>query len=407
MPNVIIITTGDELLYGTTVDTNSAFICSQFFGTDLRVKKHITIPDDIDGIESVLKESLSAADIVITTGGLGPTDDDNTVEAICGLFNLKPSVDKKHMEKMNNFFSSMKMPVGVSDAKMVSYPEGAIVMNNSKGLAPGFIIERGNKTVISMPGVPSEMEEMFASELSEYLKNKFSLDNSKRLVFKVTGIRESEINSLVRPLLAKFDVRWGITPKYGICDLLVVPVSGDFSFADEIAAGLKEALGRYIIRNGMDSPEQELVHLLREKKLKLATAESCSGGLLSKRITDIPGSSDVFEGSVVAYSNEVKISLLGVNADVISRYGAVSEETARQMAEGLQRITGADVAVSITGIAGPGGGTEQKPVGTVCFGYYICGSLFSVTRQIPGNRERVRVFSTLYAINFLRKQLGS
>lgn len=406
MPDVIIITTGDELLYGTTVDTNSSFICSHFFGTALRVKKHITIPDDIGDISTALNESLSAADIVITTGGLGPTDDDNTVEAVCRLLNLKSSVDINHMEKMQKFFTSMKMPLNESDTRMVSYPEGATVMNNSKGLAPGFIIEKENKMIISMPGVPSEMEEMFTSELSLCLKKKYDLDKSKRLVFKVTGIRESEINSLIRPLLSRYNVRWGITPKHGICDIIVVPQTNDFSFAEEITSGLKEVMGKYLIRTGMDSPEQELVHLLREKKLKLATAESCTGGLLAKRITDIAGSSDVFTGSVVAYDNEIKVRVLGVSADVLSGYGAVSEETARQMAEGLYRLTGADVAVSITGIAGPGGGTDQKPVGTVCFGYYICGSMFSVTRLIPGDRGRVRTFSTLYAINFLRKQLG-
>ncbi len=407
MEDVIIITTGDELLYGTTVDTNSSFICSHLFGTNLRVKKHITVPDSIDEITAAITESLSVADIVITTGGLGPTDDDNTVEAICSIFSTKPSVDLKHREKMQDFFESMKMPVTGLDTKMVSYPEGALVLNNTRGLAPGFILEKNCKIVISLPGVPSEMEKMFSTEVTAYLEKTYGLDNSRRLVFKVTGIRESEINSRVRPVLSAFKVRWGITPKSGICDLLIVPESDDFSFSGSISSAIKEVLGQNVIMDGMDSPEEELVHTLREMKLKLAAAESCTGGILAGRITDIPGSSDVFAGSVVAYSNDLKISLLGVNADVIAKYGAVSEETARLMAEGIRGITGADVTVSITGIAGPGGGSEQKPVGTVCFGFHICGREFSVTRLIPGSRERVRVFSSLYAINFLRKELKS
>ena len=405
MRSVIIITTGDELLYGTTADTNSAFISSHLFGTSLRVKKHITVPDSIDEITAAVTQSLSDADIIITTGGLGPTDDDNTVEAICRIFSTKPSVDLKHREKMKDFFASMKMPITGLDKKMVSYPEGALVLNNTRGLAPGFIFEKNSKIVISMPGVPSEMEKMFSTEVTEYLENRYGLDNSRRLVYKVTGIRESEINSRVRPVLSAFNVRWGITPKSGICDLLIVPESDDFSFSGSISSSIKEVLGQYIIMDGLDSPEEELIHKLREMKLKLSTAESCTGGLLAKRITDIPGSSDVFAGSVVAYSNDMKISLLGVDADVITKFGAVSEETAHLMAEGIRRITGADVTVSITGIAGPGGGTEQKPVGTVCFGFNVCGRQFTDTRQIPGSRERVRVFSSLYAINFLRKEL--
>lgn len=405
MPELIIITTGDELLYGTTVDTNSAFICSRFFGTEINVCKHITVDDSIDAIIHEVTGSIASADIVITTGGLGPTDDDNTVEAICRIFNRKQVVESGHSEKMKNFFSSMKMPLHESDTKMVSYPEGAVVLKNSKGLAPGFIIEQDNKIVISLPGVPSEMEEMFSSELTGYLRERFNLDATRRIVFKVTGIRESEINSLVRPVLSAFNVRWGITPKSGICDLIIVPESVEFSFSDKINSLIREVLGHNIIMDGFDSPEEELIHLLREKKLKLATAESCTGGLLAKRITDIPGSSDVFAGSIVAYSNELKISLLGVSADVILKHGAVSEETAALMVRGACRITGADVAVSITGIAGPGGGTAQKPVGTVCFGFSICGREFLVTRRIPGSRERVRIFSSLYAINFLRKEL--
>lgn len=406
MPDVIIITTGDELLYGTTVDTNSAFICSQFFGTDFSVKRHVTVSDNIEDIRDAVEGALAVADIVITTGGLGPTDDDNTVEAICRLSGSRQVIDTVHNEKMQKFFASMKITVNESDAKMVSYPEGAIIMNNTKGLAPGFIIEKDNKTVISMPGVPSEMEQMFTSELVGYLKNKHVFNNSRRFVFKLTGIRESEINSLVRPVLTGYNVRWGITPKSGICDLIIVPDTGVSSLYPELVSGIKEVLGRYLIRDGMDSPEQELVHILREKRLKLATAESCTGGLLAKRITDIPGSSDVFAGSVVAYSNDVKVNLLGVDPGILTKYGAVSEETAGQMAVGICRVTNADVSVSITGIAGPGGGTAQKPVGTVCFGFNISGREFTVTRIFGGSRERVRTFSSLYAINFLRNKLG-
>ncbi|NLV67545.1 MAG: CinA family nicotinamide mononucleotide deamidase-related protein, partial [Spirochaetes bacterium] len=384
MAEAIIITTGDELLYGTTVDTNSAFICSRLFGTAITVKKHITVPDSIDLIISELTEASANADIIITTGGLGPTDDDNTVEAVSRLFGLGIVIDNTHLEKMKSFLDSMKMPVTVSDSKMASYPESSFILNNSRGLAPGFIIEKNGTTVISMPGVPSEMEEMFTSGVMPYLEKKFRLDKTGQLLFKVTGIRESEINSIIRPILLLYNVRWGITPKSGICDIIVVPESNDFSFAGQISDSIKKALNPYLIPDGINSPEEELLELLRQKQLKLAAAESCTGGLFSKRLTDIPGSSDVFLGSVTAYSNDLKIKLLKVSPGVIAEYGAVSEETARIMADAICTITGADVSVSITGIAGPGGGTPQKPTGTVCFGFNICGEKFAVTRLFAG-----------------------
>ena len=407
MPDVIIITTGDELLYGTTVDTNSAFICSRFFGSEFRVKKHITVPDSIDDIISAVTDSLSDADMVITTGGLGPTDDDNTVEGICPILGIKPSVDAKHLDKMRTFFATMNIPLNGSDTKMVSLPEGSLVLDNSKGLAPGFVIEIKGRVLISLPGVPSEMEEMFSTELTAYFGKKYLSYGKNRLLFRLTGIRESEINGIVRSILSNYNVRWGITPKSGVCDLIVVPASDDFSFSSEIAAEIRKSMDSFLIKDGMESPEQELVYILKENHLTLATAESCTGGLLAKRITDIPGSSDVFSGSVVAYSNEIKVNILGVNSDTIEKYGAVSEETALEMARGIRRLSKADISVSITGIAGLGGGTELKPVGTVCFGFSICGREFTAKRLIPGSRERVRIFSSLYAINLLRKELKS
>jgi nicotinamide-nucleotide amidase len=405
MAEAIIITTGDEILYGTTVDTNSAFISSRLFGTAITVKKHITVPDNTDSIITALAQAFANADLVITTGGLGPTDDDNTVEAVSRFLGLGILIDNTHLEKMKSFFDSMKMPITVSDSKMVSYPESSFILNNTQGLAPGFIIEKNGTTLISMPGVPSEMEEMFTSAVMPYLEKKFRLDKTAKLLFKVTGIRESEINSIIKPILSLYNVRWGITPKAGVCDIIVVPESDDFSFAGEISDSIKKSLNPYLIPDGIDSPEEELLELLRQKQLKLAAAESCTGGLFSKRLTDIPGSSDVFLGSVTAYSNDLKIELLGVSPGIITEYGAVSEETARMMADRICTITGADVSASITGIAGPGGGTPQKPAGTVCFGFNICGKKFTVTRLFAGNRERVRTFSALYAINFLRKEL--
>lgn len=186
---------------------------------------------------------------------------------------------------------------------------------------------------------------------------------------------------------------------------MIVPSTPDFSFADKLAPEIENAFMDYILDEGMDSPEQELVTLCIKKKLTISTAESCTGGLVAKRITDIPGSSEVFKGSVVAYSNDLKVNILGVKKETLSANGAVSEETAGEMAAGIKALTGADVSVSITGIAGPGGGTESKPVGTVCFGFNLPGSKYTVTRHFSGSRERVRTFAGLFVLNVLRKEL--
>lgn len=407
MADVIIITTGDELLYGTTVDTNSSYIAKFFFGTNYHVKKCITVSDSIADIESAVRNSISEADVIITTGGLGPTDDDNTVEAICRITGTASVIDPWHRDKMLSFFGSMKMPVNAYDDKMVSYPEGAYVLKNTKGLAPGFIIELDKKLIISMPGVPPEMYIMFNPGVTDFVIKKYGIRNNLKLSYKISGLRESEINNTLKDIISGFDVKISITPKSGICDLVVVPASEDFSFAGDLNNSVKTSFGDYILDEGMDSPEEELVTMLKKRKQTLSIAESCTGGLVAKRITDIPGSSEVFTGSIVAYSNDLKRKILGVSENTLSQKGAVSEETALEMAYGLKSLTGSDICVSITGIAGPGGGTAEKPVGTVCFAFYLGASCFAITRNFSGNRDRVRTFASLFVFNFLRKELKS
>ncbi len=405
MPDVIIITTGDELLRGATLNSNSAFISAKLFGTNFMVIRHITTSDSISDIEDNIRQSMAMSDIVITTGGLGPTDDDNTVSAICRITGREPVIDRYHMKKMEEFFSSMKMQITPYDNKMVSLPEGSLVLNNQYGLAPGFITVISDKAIISMPGVPAEMENMFITGAMDYLAGRFGYSEHHRLSYKITGIRESEINSRLRDITEGMDIQFSITPKSGICDLVIIPDSSGAGFTGMLDDSVKKAFTEYLLCEGMESPEQELVHILLEKKLSISTAESCTGGLLAKRITDIAGSSEVFRGSVVAYSNDIKSGLLRVSPETLSSCGAVSEETAMEMASGMQSITGTDVCVSITGIAGPGGGTESKPVGMVCFGFIIKNRKFTVTRKFSGSRERVRTFASLYALNLLRKEL--
>lgn len=405
MINTVIITTGDELLHGTTSDTNSAFISWRLFGTDINVLKHITVGDKIDSIITAVSEAFVNADLIIMTGGLGPTDDDNTVEGISRIFKRNIITDKSAEMKMTDFFQSMKIRINNNDYKMAAVPDNSIVLKNRKGLAPGFIIEDNNKTLVALPGVPAEAEKMFDEEVLPYLKKRYKYHTGNRLMLKLTGIRESDINSRINTLKLDDKITWGISAKSGVCELCFISSEPEFTDKEKIASLLYDEFKKYLIGNGFNSPDEELVNLLKKKQLTISTAESCTGGLIGKRFTDISGASKIFIGSVTAYSNSIKTEVLGVKESTIEKFGAVSEETAAEMVIGICRLFKSDIGISVTGIAGPEGGTEEKPVGTVCFGFYINEKLFTVKEYFRGDRDRIRIFSSLYAINFIRKML--
>jgi len=402
MTNVIIISTGDELLFGTTINTNSSFISSLFFGSNFKVLKHITVGDEIDSIVSAISKSVEEADVVITTGGLGPTDDDNTVEAVCRIFNTKIITDEESNKRTINFFKSMNLSANKLDSKMSTVPENSHVIQNRTGLAPGFIVVSKNKVVVSLPGVPSEASDMMLRGVLPYLKEKYSFSDNMKLTYRMCGIRESDINTMVNDLQLPDFLRIGITSKSGICDLILTDIKNDISQKKNIDLMIREKFDKYLLKNNTASPEEELVLLLKEQGLTISTAESCTGGLIAKRITDIAGSSEIYKGSIIAYSNDIKTEFLDVPANMLNLYGAVSENTAAAMVASIQKKFHTDISISTTGIAGPGGGSEEKPVGTVCFGFVIKDYQHTTTRVIKGNRERIRIFSSLYAINFLR-----
>jgi nicotinamide-nucleotide amidase len=405
MIKTVIVTTGDELLHGTTTDTNSAFISWCLFGTDINVLKHYTVGDDIDSIISAIDEALLSADLVIMTGGLGPTDDDNTVEAVCKIFNRNIITDVHSEKRMKDFFESMKISINNNDYKMASVPGDSLVLKNMKGLAPGFIIEEKNKTLIALPGVPSEVEKIFDEEVLPYLQKRYNYYTGNRIMLKLTGIRESDINTRINTLMFDSKIKWGISAKSGICDLCFISRESGFPDKIKIISILNNEFKNYIIGEGFNSPEDELISILKQKQLTISTAESCTGGLIGKRFTDISGASEVFYGSVTAYSNSIKKDVLGVKESTISKYGAVSEETAAEMVFGICRLFNTDIGISVTGIAGPGGGTKEKPVGTVCFGFHINNEVITRKEFFNGDRDRIRIFSSLYAINFIRKHL--
>jgi nicotinamide-nucleotide amidase len=406
MRRVTVMSTGNELLYGKTPDTNSSYISGRLFVLTIGVRMHLTVGDDVDELERAFRHALDRSDIVIVTGGLGPTDDDNTIEALRRIFGFRIVVDKQSREKMQGFFREMGMTPSSSDRKMVEVPDGARVLENVRGLAPGFVLNDEEKVVIAMPGVPEEMETMMEGEVIPYLIKECGVAERPSHSFKIIGMRESQINDKIKHMnvdLGEFE--WGMTARQGIATVTFVgkrDASVDF---ETIASGAARLFEGKLLEPAFERPEEEIIQLMRGKGMTLAAAESCTGGLISKRITDIPGSSDVFIGCVVAYRNAVKTAELGVSEERLSRFGAVSEEVASDMAAGVRFRLGSDIGISVTGIAGPGGGSVEKPVGTVCFCLSDSRGARPFTRRISGNRERVREFASLIAVENLRNYL--
>jgi nicotinamide-nucleotide amidase len=402
MNKAIIITTGEELLHGRTLDTNSAFICKELYETGIEIIECITVGDDIEAIIYAIEESFKRCNIIFITGGLGPTDDDRTVEAICRFFSLKDTVDENARIRIEGLFARANYKINKKDYKMALVPEGSVVFKNNKGHAPGFLIEKDDKFLIAMPGVPFEAEDMFVNEIKPYLCQRFNLKKSDGIIFRLTGLRESTINEIIEKSKIPQLGKWGISAKTGVYEVYL-SLNDTTDDPRSIEEMLKDIFKEKLIDSSFSSPSEELVFLLKQKQTKLATAESCTGGLIAKMITDIPGSSEVYNGSIIAYSNEVKQNLLSVSETTLKKYGAVSEETALEMINGLQKVIQYDIAIAITGIAGPGGATKEKKVGTVCFAFDLCGQKKSETKIFNGDRERVRNLSALYAINTVRE----
>lgn len=406
MKTVTILSTGNELLHGTTVDTNSSSISASLFPLAVNVIMHLAIGDDTDRLEEALRYAMELSDIVLVTGGLGPTDDDNTIEALRRICGFSLQEDRPSRDRMDQFFAGIGMKADTRDLKMVEVPSTARVLPNSQGLAPGFILNEKKTIIIAMPGVPSEMTRMMDDRVIPFLTGECGIGTRDSVSIRIIGMKESDINAIVRTMnINSEEITWGMTAKEGITTVTFT-AAGDASVKfDEILSVSMREFGERILDSRFDRPEEEVVHLLREAGLTLGSAESCTGGMIARRITDIPGVSDVFIGGIVAYDNRVKVSELNVPEEIIMRHGAVSEEVAVRMAAGVRARLTADIGLSATGIAGPGGGTAEKPVGTVCIGLADARGTRSWTRSFSGGRERIRNVASLMAVEYLRLAL--
>lgn len=362
-----IINTGSELLLGNVQNTHGAWLGRELFRLGLRVARQTTIPDGAV-IEETLAEAVKRSDAVIVTGGLGPTSDDITREATAAVLGCELIEDEAAMRSLEEFFASRKKTMAPTNRKQALAPVGADVLPNGNGTAPGiYVPPRLNPhrpcAIFLLPGPPRELYPMFFAEVEPRLRSLAGVaEDREMLELKFTGVGESDFHQAIDDKLALVDgLEYGYCARISEVDLRLIGDHSSIVRGREIAMA---TFGKNLISDDRSSLEMVALHILRSRGMTLATAESCTGGLVASRLTDVPGSSDVLTHGWVTYSNRAKVEQLGVMQDSLDQHGAVSEEVARQMAEGALRVSGADMAVSVTGIAGPGGGTPEKPVGT-------------------------------------------
>ena len=410
---VEIVSTGDELITGSIVDTNASYLASKFLEIGILVKRCNLVGDDRKEIKAVLEEISHRADIVVVTGGLGPTKDDLTAEIAAMVSNDELILNKEALSAMESFFKEKNFIMSETNKKQAYLPSKAVMLDNSCGTAPGFYMNYGRSIFYFLPGVPFEMKEMFKNIVLPDICKKFEI--SRRLKSKITlfGVPESKAAQNLDDFENKFPMlQLGFRAAFPIIEIkLSSPAIVDGVEAKEtLAKAHKWALGKFnaaqIVSDKGLSMEQEVARLLIKKKKTIAVAESCTGGLISNLLTDISGSSAYFLFSAITYSNEAKINILNVNQKTILEYGAVHQNTAEEMARGVMEKAGADFGISTSGIAGPTGGTHEKPVGTICIGFARKG--FSTAKTYCLNfhdRTRNKQVFAATCLNTLRKAL--
>lgn len=405
-----LITIGDELLFGQTIDTNAAFIGEKFAEAGIELAYHTTVGDQADDLISAIGLAMNRVDFVLTTGGLGPTHDDITKKVICKFFKRQLVFHEDILKSLEKRYSELGITMPPINQNQALLPQGAKLIENKVGSALGMIFEERGKTLVSVPGVPAEMEAMVTDSIVPMLLQKSAGQVIVHRKLRTIGIMESAIFEKVKDIIdEKSFIKIAFLPSYKGVDIRLTARTDNRAKAETALAELdqkyRERIGKYIF--GYDNDELPAIvgFLLTEKKQTLAVAESCTGGLLGKTITDISGSSAYFKGGVISYSNEIKIDLLNVPPVAIEAHGAVSSETARFMAEGVKEGCGADIGVATTGIAGPTGGTPEKPVGLV----YIALASSKETRikefRFKSNRAATRIRSTYAALDMIRKHL--
>jgi nicotinamide-nucleotide amidase len=404
-----VLSIGTELTRGELLDTNAGTLADRLTALGFEIVRMQTVDDEVSRIVSVLRElARSDVSVVVSTGGLGPTSDDLTAAAVAEAFAAPLERDEASLAHIKRLFASFGREMPTNNEKQADFPRGSTILPNSRGTAPGFSIEREGTTFFFMPGVPREMEAIFQDSIVRALGPKVR-PVGHQIRLRTFGLTESELAARVQALDAEsMGITLGYRASFPEIELKIWARGDDPSDCEErarvMARRAREVLGEAVYGDDTTSYAAAVGELLRRRGLTLSVAESCTGGLLSAMLTDAPGSSDFLLGGAVVYANRAKTEMLGVSQEILRAHGAVSAETAHAMAEGARAIVDADLAVSITGIAGPGGGSDDKPVGTVHFGLAMRGrKTVSTHRKLRGDRERIRTLAAYVALRMIKR----
>lgn len=409
---VELVSTGSELLLGQIVNTNATYLSQKLNDMGYDVMYQSTVGDNKSRMTDVLQIALSRADIVITSGGLGPTLGDITKETTASLLGLEMVLHEPSVAHIRCFFERRQLQMTQNNLRQAMMPVGAIVVENRRGTAPGVILEHANKIIIHLPGPPAELEHMFENGIMPYLTQRFGGQGSiVSRVLRTFGLGESAMDERLRDhILAQKNPTIALLARSGEIHVRLTAKASSVaeaeSMLDVLDRKIRDRIDEYVFGTDQVSLEQVVGELLQAYSLKIAVAESCTGGALASRITDVPGSSSYMVGGIVSYSNEVKMSILGVTAEMLTQYGAVSQATAIAMAEGVRNTLNADIGVGVTGIAGPGGGTDEKPVGLVYIAITGPHGTEVLENRFTGQRSAIKVRTVNTALDLIRRYVN-
>ena len=405
-----IISVGTEILLGDIVNTNAQYISERLADLGISVYYQTVVGDNAERMKKAYELAFSRADLVITSGGLGPTQDDLTKEIAAEYFNKELILDQASLDKIKVLFEKMNRTMSESNVKQAMMPKDCIILVNNNGTAPGCVIEKDEKKMVLMPGPPREMKAMFEESVVPYLE-KYTDGKLVSKIIRFADIGESSMEEIVKDLI-KDGMNPTVAPyaKDNEC-ILRITAKGkteeeSYDLIKPIEEEIRKRLGKHIYGEGETTLDLVIGETLLKKKLTISTAESCTGGLLAGTLVNYPGISSVFFEGVVTYSNEAKMKRLGVKAETLEKYGAVSHEIAGEMAKGIALSAETHIGISTTGIAGPEGGTVDKPVGLVYIGISINGKIKTKELRLSGDRDRIRKRAVREALNLLRVELN-
>ena len=407
---VELISVGTEILLGNIVNTNAAWLSEQCARLGLSCYYQSVVGDNAVRLKEQIQQALNRSDIVILTGGLGPTTDDLTKETAAQLMGKGLVMDMHSLERVEAYFKARRIEMTENNKKQALCPEGAMVLDNDNGTAPGLILEENGKRMILLPGPPNELHPLFEQQVKPYLQ-KLSPEIFYSRTVKLCGIGESKAAAMIQDMIdAQTNPTIAPYAKTGEVELRLTAKAENTEKAEAMLMPLekavRDALGDAVYAEGEDGNLQKtVVSMLLSRGLTLATAESCTGGLIAKKITEVAGASACFQTGFVTYANETKEKLLGVSHDMLKEYGAVSEQTALAMSLGARKRSGSDIGVGVTGIAGPGGGTEEKPVGLVYISISAKDFHQSYRLLLTGGRDMVRERAAMHVLDMVRRYL--